>query len=144
MNFDSPTLRGWQGFTKLPNSSPSGKRVDYDDPFPQKPLNLGKNFTLRASEWTRVLRKIRNSRIEVGSWNYPLGPMNREVHTIDIFHWPLVFSELFSPSSTHQGFSWQRFWNFKNLLTLEGTIPCFTVMIFFILTLEFMNLVSHI
>jgi hypothetical protein len=42
MNFDSPTLRGWQGFTKFPNTSPSGKRVDSDDPFPRKPFNLGK------------------------------------------------------------------------------------------------------
>jgi hypothetical protein len=42
MNFDTPTLRGWRDFTEFPNNSPSGKRVDSDDPFPRKPLNLGK------------------------------------------------------------------------------------------------------
>jgi hypothetical protein len=42
MNFDNPTFRGWQSSSKFPNTSPSGKRVDSDDPFPRKPLNLGK------------------------------------------------------------------------------------------------------
>jgi hypothetical protein len=67
MNFDNPTFRGWQGFTEFPNTSPSGKRVDSDDPFPRKPTNSGKNVTLGTSEWTRVLRESRNGRIEVGS-----------------------------------------------------------------------------
>jgi hypothetical protein len=42
MNFDTPTFRGWHGFIEFPNTSPSGKRVNFDDPFPQKPTNSGK------------------------------------------------------------------------------------------------------
>jgi hypothetical protein len=42
MNFDNPTFRGCKDFTKFPNTSPSGKRVDSDDPFPRQLLNLDK------------------------------------------------------------------------------------------------------
>jgi hypothetical protein len=60
-NSANPTFRGYKVFAQFPNTSPSGKRVDSDDPIPRKLLNFGKkNVTLGTSEWTRVLRKIRN------------------------------------------------------------------------------------
>jgi hypothetical protein len=70
MNFDSPTLRGWQGFTKFPNTSPSGKRVDSDDPFPRKPLNLGKKCHPQSVGVDTRPPEPHNGRIEVVSWNY--------------------------------------------------------------------------
>jgi hypothetical protein len=66
--------RRFEGFPEFPNTSPSGKRVDSDDPIPRKLWNSVKNVTLETSEWTRVLRKFLNGRIEVSSWNYPPRP----------------------------------------------------------------------
>jgi hypothetical protein len=38
----NPTLRGCKVFPEFPNTSPSGKRVDSDDPIPRKLSNSGK------------------------------------------------------------------------------------------------------
>jgi hypothetical protein len=48
--------------------------------FHEKLWNSVKNVTLGTSEWTRVLRKSHNGRIEVSSWNCPppLTPISRE------------------------------------------------------------------
>jgi hypothetical protein len=35
-------LRGWRFFPEFPNTSPSGKQVDSDDPIPRKLLNFSK------------------------------------------------------------------------------------------------------
>jgi hypothetical protein len=35
-NSATPTFWGWKLFPQFPNTSPSGKQVDSDDPFPQK------------------------------------------------------------------------------------------------------------
>jgi hypothetical protein len=57
--FGTSTFRGWTVFDQFPNTSPSGKRVDSDDPIPRiKPRISVKNVTLGTSEWTRVPWKL--------------------------------------------------------------------------------------
>jgi hypothetical protein len=80
MNFDNPTFRGWHGFTKFPNTSPSRKRVDSDDPYPWKPLNFGKKrhprnvgVDMRPPEISQ--RSNRGSFLELP----PLAPINRQL-----------------------------------------------------------------
>jgi hypothetical protein len=76
------TFRGWRVFSEFPNTSPSGKRVDSDDPIPQTfrkfskkrhPRNVGGDTrrpeTLQRSDRGRVCGTT------------PLVPINR---------WPLL------------------------------------------------------
>jgi hypothetical protein len=57
-------FEGVRFLPKFPNTSPSGKRVDSDDPIPRKTSRiLVKHVTLGTSEWTHVPQKIRNGHI---------------------------------------------------------------------------------
>jgi hypothetical protein len=58
-------------FPEFPNTSPSGKWVDSDDPIPQTFLKLVKNVTLGTSEGTRVTQKPYNGLIEAGFADLP-------------------------------------------------------------------------
>jgi hypothetical protein len=66
-NFINLDVSRVTGFPEFPKTSPSGKRVDFDDPIPWTFQNFSKNVTLGTSEGTRVIRKTRNSRIEARS-----------------------------------------------------------------------------
>jgi hypothetical protein len=71
--FCTSAFWGWTVFAQFPNTRPSGKRVDSDDPIPQiKPRILVKNVTLRTLEWTHVPLKTRNGHIEAVPRGYPL------------------------------------------------------------------------
>jgi hypothetical protein len=65
------------GFPEFPNTSPSGKRVDSDDPIPRIIRKFSKNVTLGTSEGTRVVREIKDGWIEASFAELPLpGPIN--------------------------------------------------------------------
>jgi hypothetical protein len=65
-------------FAQFPNTSPSGKRVDSDNPIPRiKSQILVKNVTLEMSEWRRVPPKNHNGHIKVFLETTPLTPINR-------------------------------------------------------------------
>jgi hypothetical protein len=66
-------------FLNSPTTAPRGKRVDSDDLIPRKTLKFSENVTLGTSEWTCVVWKSHNGRIESSSWNCPLAPINREL-----------------------------------------------------------------
>jgi hypothetical protein len=74
-------------FPKFPNTSPSGKRVDSDDPIPQTFQNFSKNVTLGTSEGTHVIRK-NSQRSNRGAFAEipPLAPINRRLPLSKFFH----------------------------------------------------------
>jgi hypothetical protein len=51
MNFVKLDVSRVTGFPEFPNTSPSGKRVDSDDPIPRKPSNLSKK-TSPSERWS--------------------------------------------------------------------------------------------
>jgi hypothetical protein len=80
--------RRFEGVRFSPNSptlAPRGSELTLMIQFREYPWILVKNVTLGMSEWTRVLRISRNGHIEAVSWNYPLSPINRDVHTVKKF-----------------------------------------------------------
>jgi hypothetical protein len=73
------------GFPEFPNTSPSGKRVDSDDPIPRTFQNFSKKRHPRNVEGTHVIRKPRNGRIEARSQNYPPCPYKYTASAVKIF-----------------------------------------------------------
>jgi hypothetical protein len=61
-------------FLNSPTLAPRGSRLTPTIRFHKNLWVLVKNVTLGTSEWTRVLRKPRNGRIKVSSWNCPPCP----------------------------------------------------------------------
>jgi hypothetical protein len=101
-NFISLDVSRVTGFHEFPNTSPSGKRVDSDDPIPRTFRNFSKNVTLGTSEGTRVTREPRNGRIEARSQNYPapLTPINRRLLLLKFFIALLLCCELYVSCSS--------------------------------------------
>jgi threonyl-tRNA synthetase len=66
-------------FLNCPTLAPRGSGLTATIRFHENHWISVKNVTLWTSEWTRVLRKPRNGRIEAGSWNCPLAPINWEL-----------------------------------------------------------------
>jgi hypothetical protein len=101
-NFINLDVSRVTGFHEFPNTSPSGKRVDSDDPIPRTFQNFSKKVTLGTSEGTRVTRKHRNSRIEARSQNYyPPAPINRRLPLLNFFS--LLFCFVANCSSLLRG-----------------------------------------
>jgi hypothetical protein len=118
MNFDNSTFRGCKCFIELPNTSPSGKWVDSDDPFPRKLSNFGKkchprNVGVHMCPPENSQRSNRGDFLKLP----PLALINRGVHTVKFFYRALDFSEL-SPTFLHRGSSRQRAWRFGTSSTL--------------------------
>jgi hypothetical protein len=93
----SPKFRGCKVFTQFPNTSPSGKRVDSDDPFPR--IVLRSPVKTLPSERRSVHGsppKTRNGHLETVSWNYPPLPLKPDVVTL--FHCFTAFLELLKHS----------------------------------------------
>jgi hypothetical protein len=86
-NFINLDVSRVTGFPEFPSTSPSGKRVDSDDPIPRTFRNFSKNVTLGTSEGTRVTRKPRNGRIEARLQNYPPPPrpINSQLPLLNFF-----------------------------------------------------------
>jgi hypothetical protein len=118
MNFDNSTFRGCKCFIELPNTSPSGKWVDSDDPFPRKLSNFGKkchprNVGVDTCPPENSQRSNRGDFLKLP----PLALINRGVHTVKFFYRALAFSEL-SPTFLRRGSSRQRAWRFGTSSTL--------------------------
>jgi hypothetical protein len=91
MNFVNLDVSRMTGFPEFPNTSPSGKRVDSDDPIPRTSRKFSKNVTLGTSEGTRVTRKPYNGLIEAGFAELPpLAPINRRLPLLKFFTAPLL------------------------------------------------------
>jgi hypothetical protein len=80
------------GFPEFPNTSPSGKRVDCNDPIPGTFRKFSKNVTLGTSEYIHVALKPYNGLIEVGFAELPpLSPINRRLALLNFFTALLLF-----------------------------------------------------
>jgi hypothetical protein len=94
-------------FTEFPNTSPSGKWVDSDNPFPQTLLNIGKktsHLERRSEHASSEKLATVESRRFLETTPPPIAPINSEVRTVKFFDRPLAFSELL-PTSSHKGSS---------------------------------------
>jgi hypothetical protein len=58
-------------FLNSPTLAPRGSGLTPTIRFHEKLWSSVENVTLKTSEWTHVLRKSRNGRIEASSWNCP-------------------------------------------------------------------------
>jgi hypothetical protein len=67
-------FEGDRFFLNSPTLAPRGSGLTSTIRFHENLWISVKNVTLGTTEWTRVLRKPRNGRIEAGSWNCPPGP----------------------------------------------------------------------
>jgi hypothetical protein len=97
MNSATLIFRGWKVFAQFPNTSPSGKRVVFDDLFPWTIFRISvKNVTLGTSEWTRVppwkCAKVISRRFLEST---PLSPYKCRVGTVTSFHRSISFFESF-------------------------------------------------
>jgi hypothetical protein len=72
-NSSVPTFWGWNFLAEFPNTSHSGKRVDFNDPFPRTiyRISVKTSPSVRQSRHTSLLQTC-NGHFEAVSWNYPL------------------------------------------------------------------------